>query len=332
VILARLEHPVVLAPMAGGPSTVALAAAVCGAGGLGFLAAGYRSAAAMRAEVEQLRALTDAPFGVNLFVPSPAEIDERALREYVERLGDGAGEPLYDDDDWGAKLDVLGSLEVTVPVVSFVFGCPEAAAIASLQARGSEVWVTVTDPAEARIARRRGADVLVLQGTEAGGHRGSFVDAGGADAGLGLLALIRLVAAAVDLPLVAAGGVSDGAALAAVLAAGASAALAGTAFLRAPEAGTHPAHAAALTSGAPTALTRAFTGRLARGIENGFMREHSAGAPVGYPHVHHATSPLRAAARARGDADGFNLWAGQAHALTVERPAADTVRALGAGR
>jgi nitronate monooxygenase len=113
-----------------------------------------------------------------------------------------------------------------------------------------------------------------------------------------------------------------------VLAAGAAAAQVGTAFMLAPEAGTHPAHRAALQSDRPTALTRAFTGRLARGISNRFMAEHSEGAPIAYPHVHHATSPLRAAARERGDADGFNLWAGQAHQLAVERPAAETVRAL----
>jgi nitronate monooxygenase len=335
VVLAQLDHPIVVAPMAGGPSTVALAAAVCGAGGLGFLASGYRDAAAMRSEIEALRALTSAPFGVNVFVPGAADVDERAVRAYVDSLGAGAGEPRFDDDDWSAKLDVLGSLDAAVPVVSFTFGCPPADVIARLTARGSEVWVTVTDVAEARTARAAGAAALVLQGAEAGGHRGSFSDGGGADdgRGLGLLALIRLVAAEVDLPLplVAAGGVADGPALAAVLVAGAAAAQVGTAFLRAPEAGTHPAHAAALATEAPTALTRAFSGRLARGIENRFMREHSGAAPPAYPHVHHATTPLRAAARDRGDAGGFNLWSGQAHALAVERPAADTVRALSEG-
>jgi nitronate monooxygenase len=142
------------------------------------------------------------------------------------------------------------------------------------------------------------------------------------------LALIRLVAAEVDLPLVATGGVTDGAALAAVLAAGATAGQAGTAFMLAPEAGTHEAHRAALAEHTPTALTRAFTGRLARGIENRFLLEHSAHAPHGYPQVNHATAPLRADARARGDGDGFNLWAGQSHALAVARPAAETVEVM----
>src|SRR5918911_1716300 len=201
--------------------------------------------------------------------------------------------------------------------------------LAALAGAGSEVWVTVTDLEEARIAQAAGADALVLQGTEAGGHRASFVDTDGAE-GLGLLALLRLVAAGSKLPLVATGGIADGAGIAAVLAAGAAAAQLGTAFLRASEAGTHPAHKAALATETPTALTRAFTGRLARGLVNRFLREHTAAAPVAYPHVHHATAPIRAAARAREDADGFNLWAGQAHALARELPAREIVEKIAA--
>jgi len=141
---------------------------------------------------------------------------------------------------------------------------------------------------------------------------------------------LRLVAAEVDLPLVAAGGIADGAAVAAVVAAGARAAQIGTAFLRAEEAGTNPAHRSALGEETPTALTRAFTGRTARGLANRFMAEHEADAVVAYPQVHHATAPLRAAARAAGDAGGFNLWAGQAHRLAREAPAAEIVRSLSA--
>lgn len=140
--------------------------------------------------------------------------------------------------------------------------------------------------------------------------------------------LLRLVAAEIDLPLVAAGGLADGASIAAVLAAGARAAQLGTAFLLAPEAGTDPAHRAAIAEEEPTALTRAFTGRLARGIVNRFLVQHTEAAPIAYPHVHHATAPIRAAARERGDADGFNLWAGQAHTLARELPAAEIVQTL----
>jgi nitronate monooxygenase len=312
--------------MAGGPSTVELAAAVSDAGALGFLAAGYRGPEEMR---EEILAMRGRVFGMNLFVPGRAQVDEAALAAYVASLGEGAGEPRFDDDGWRAKLDVLRD-EEPVPVVSFTFGCPPLCEVRSLQAHGSEVWVTVTSVDEARAARDAGADVLVLQGAEAGGHRGTWVD-GDAPEPLPLLPLLQAVVGSdVELPLVASGGVADAEGVAAVLAAGAAAAQVGTAFMLAPEAGTHPAHREAISSDRPTALTRAFTGRLARGIENRFMAEHP-DAPIAYPHIHNATAPLRAAARARGDADGFNLWAGQAHALAVARPAAETVRALSAG-
>jgi nitronate monooxygenase len=186
----------------------------------------------------------------------------------------------------------------------------------------------VTSPIEARIARDAGADALVLQGVEAGGHRASFADKDAEE--LSVLALLRLLAGAIDVPLVAAGGIADGAAVAAVIAAGASAAQVGTAFLRAPEAGTNPAHRAALATDMPTALTRAFTGRLARGLVNRFLREHSDAAPSAYPHIHHVTAPIRATARERGDADGFNLWAGQTHLLAKEMPAGEIVATLAA--
>ena len=328
-----LQHPIVLAPLAGGPSTPALAAAVAEAGGLGFLAGGYLSAQALRDDVHALRRRTRAPFGVNVFVPGSPDADEEAVNRYVERLreresgryGVDPGEPRFDDDDWDAKLRVLA--EEKPAVVSFTFGCPSAEVVSTFRELGSEVWVTVTDLAEARIAHAAGADALVLQGSEAGGHRASFVDRDGAEQ-LSVLALTRLVAHAIELPLVAAGGLGDSRAVASVLAAGAAAAQVGTAFLRALEAGTNPAHKAALAAETPTALTRAFTGRLARGLVNRFLVEHSAAAPIAYPHVHHVTAPIRAVARERGDADGFNLWAGQAHVLAEELPADEIVAKL----
>jgi nitronate monooxygenase len=325
VVLSRLASPIVLAPMAGGPSTSELAVAVSEAGGLGFLAAGYRTAKALGDEIGAVQAATSAPFGVNLFVPGQPARNLEAVRAYVATLGPGAGEPRYDDDDWDAKLAALR--EARVPVASFTFGCPPAAVVGGLRAGGTEVWLTVTSVAEARIARDAGADVLVAQGVEAGGHRASFKD-GQEASDLGVLALLRLLAASdVSLPMVATGGIADAAGVAAALAGGALAVQAGTAFLLAPEAGTHPAHRAVLGGDGPTGLTRAFTGRLARGIVNRFMSDHP-DAPVAYPELHYATAPLRAAARERGDPDGFNLWAGQVHALAVERPAAETVRAL----
>jgi nitronate monooxygenase len=330
LILDQLEHPIVQAPMAGGPSTPALAIAVSEAGGLGFVAAGYLTPEALAEQVAEVRAATRAPFGVNLFVPSSPEVDEAALRAYVEELGPEAGEPRFDDDGWDAKLALLR--DSPVAVVSFAFGCPPAPVVSSLQEAGTEVWVTVTSVAEARVASEAGADALVLQGVEAGGHRGTFDDPPSGGEGLSALALLRLVGSSdVDLPLVASGGIADAPAVAAMLAAGATAAQLGSAFMLCPEAATNPAHRAALRTEASTALTRAFSGRLARGIENRFMRDHDANAPRAYPQVNHATSPMRAAARRREDPDGFNLWAGQTHSLARELPAADLVRELSEG-
>jgi nitronate monooxygenase len=317
--------PIVGAPLAGGPSTPALAAAVSGAGGLGFLGAGYLTTSRLREDVVETRRLTDQPFGVNLFVPdepSPPDVAARYADE-LRAAGLEPGEPRYSDDEWPAKLDLLAADPVAV--VSFTFGCPPADVVRRLHDAGSEVWVTVTSPAEAVVAADTGADALVVQGAEAGGHRGSFTDT---DEVVGLLALLQLVREATDLPLVATGGLMTGAAVAAVLVAGARAAALGTVFLDTPEAGTSAVQRAALHGGEPTALTRAFTGRLARGIRNRFLTEHADAPSAAYPEIHYVTAPLRAAARSSGDPDLVNLWAGQAYPLGTTAPAADLVRRL----
>jgi len=331
LILDTLKVPIVLAPLAGGPATVDLAVAVSDAGGLGFLAAGYRSAADMREQVRAFRARSEMPFGVNVFVPPPTATDPGVYASYVERLqrearlaGVRLGAPRTDDDDWSAKLAALA--ELAVPVVSFVFGCPAPDVIAALRAHGASAWVTVTSPAEARQAEDAGADALIVQGYEAGGHRASFSDDD--EAAYGLLALLQLVGARANVPLIAAGGIATGRGVAAALAAGAHAAQVGTAFLRCPEAGTSAVHRAALAEPAPTALTRAFTGKPARAIVNRFMREHGDAAPCAYPELHYLTAPLRQAARESGDRDVVNLWAGQAHELGSDEPAAAVARRL----
>jgi nitronate monooxygenase len=331
VVLDELQHPIVLAPLAGGASTPALTAAVSEAGGFGFLAGGYLTAETLEGRVEEIRSRTEAPFGVNLFVPGDPAAETPGLEDYLTtvapeatRYGAGLGEARYDDDGYAEKLDL--SRRLRPAVVSFTFGCPRPETLGELREAGIETWITVTNPSEARAALKAGADALVLQGSEAGGHRGSFADTD--DEPLSTLVLVRLVGREVRLPLVAAGGLTDGPAVAAALVAGAAAAQLGTAFLRADEAGTEPAYRDALASRTPTALTRAFSGRRARGIVNRFMREHSDSAPSAYPQIHHATSPLRAAARKHGDPDGFNLWAGQAHRLAPSGPAAEIVRAI----
>jgi nitronate monooxygenase len=333
-LLDQLDVPIVQAPMGGGPSTPELAAAVAGAGGLGFIAAAYRTPDALREAIARTRALTDGPFGVNVFAPSGRPADAGVVRRYADalraeadRAGVALGEPRFDDDAFDAKVDLL--VADAPAVVSFTFGCPPPETIERLRAAGAAVWVTVTDPDEAEQAAEAGADALVVQGVEAGGHRGAFADREDR-VDYGLLALLALVRARVDFPLVATGGIATGQGVAAVLAAGAAAAQIGTAFMRCPEAGTSAPHRAALASSRPTGLTRAFSGRLARGIVNRLQAEHSAAAPIAYPEIHHLTAPLRAHGRGAGDGEIINLWAGQAHELAAELPAAEVVARLAA--
>jgi nitronate monooxygenase len=309
-----------------------MAAAVSEAGGLGFLAGGYLSAQRLGEQISELRALTERPFGANLFMATPKPADPRVISAYLSEISGEAerqqtelGEPRFGDDDFAAKLELV--LAERVPVISFTFGCPSEQTIARLREAGLSAWVTATNLSEARLAQCAGADALILQGIEAGGHRSSWSD--GDEPGHGLIALLRLVSNEISLPLIAAGGVADGAALAAVLCAGASAAQIGTALMLSPEAGTVPSQRAVFSLHRPTRLTRAFSGRLARGILNRFMTEHDAAAPSAYPEINNATSPLRARARERDDHEAFNLWAGEAYELATERPAAEILSTMG---
>jgi nitronate monooxygenase len=331
--------PIVQAPMAGGVSVPPLAAAVSEAGGLGFLAAGYKTADGMYQEINALRALTSRPFGVNLFMPQPEYSEPAAVEVYAEQLAGEAswyatelGDPDSGrDDGYEAKLAVL--LDNPVPVVSFHFGCPTPEVVESLARKGTLILVTATSAEEAQAVERSGAHAVIVQGVEAGGHQGTHRDDPERDcAGIGLLALVAQVREAVALPIVAAGGIMRGGQIAALLTAGASAAQLGTAFLATPESGAAAVHKRALTDPlfVRTELTRAFSGRPARGLVNRFMREHGPYAPVAYPEVHHLTSPLRKAAAKAGDAQGMALWAGQGHRMARELPAGELVALLAA--
>ena len=314
---------VVLAPLAGGPSTPELAAAVANAGGLGFVAAGYLRPDAFAEQLGRARRLTAGPLGTNLFVLEDREIDADALATYARELEDEGelGVPRF-DDDW-LEEKVAASIAGGATVISTTFGPPPPWLVDAAHRAALQVWATVANADDAHIALDAGADVLVAQGAEAGGHRASFDDVERD------VPLLELLAELHDLgrPVVAAGGIVDRASADAARAAGASAVQAGTAFLLCPEAGTYPVHRVALTRPGETAITRAFTGRRARGIVNRFMRDHP-DAPSAYPHIHHLTAPIRAAARAAGDHDRVNLWAGTRFAGAREVPARDVVAAL----
>ncbi|NUR58225.1 MAG: nitronate monooxygenase [Catenulispora sp.] len=338
------EYPIVGAPMAGGPTTVALAAAVRSAGGFPLLAAGYKTAEALHDELRQARGIGGA-FGVNLFVPGSMPVDEAAFRTYADELAPEAAShgleldprPVLDDDDqWPAKVAVL--LADPVPVVSLTFGLPAARDLAALRRAGSRVLATVTTAAEARAAADAGVDALVVQAPAAGGHSGTFdpyrplppVHGAGA---LRAADLVREISAAADLPMVATGGVADARDAAELLHAGAAAVAVGTLLLRTDESGASQTHKDALADPAftETAITHAFTGRPARGLRNGFIERHESTAPFGYPALHHLTRPLRQAAAKAGDPDRLHLWAGTGFRAARTGPAADVIRKLAAG-
>lgn len=323
--------------MAGGPTTTALARAVAQAGGFPFLAGGYKTAAALSDDIGQAEDL-GVPFGVNIFVPSPARIDRMAYLAYAAELQEEADsyhlqldtEPRVDDDGWHSKLALLR--EHPVPVVSFTFGVPAPTEIAALRAAGSVVLGTVTTAAEAVEAQAAGVDGLVVQGPNAGGHSATFdptrtiVPADTAE-------LLNHIRAAVRLPMIAAGGVDGPESVARLVRSGADAIAVGTLLLRTDEAGTSATHRNALVDPAfdQTVITHAFTGRPARALRNGFIARHGATAPFGYPAIHHLTRPIRKAAGAAGDADRLHLWAGTGYRNAPAGPAADVIANLAAG-
>lgn len=329
--------PLLAAPMAGGPTTPELVIAAANAGGLGLLAAGYKTAEAVADQIAQVRQATST-FGVNLFAPNPVPVDPDAYAVYRERIradaerfgADLPAEPREDDDAWDDKLDLL--VRDPVPLVSFTFGVPAAEDVRRLRAAGTITAQTVTSAAEARAAEAAGVDVLVVQGLAAGGHSGTLTPERLPD-DRPLAGLVGEIAASTAKPLVAAGGIMTSADVATVLGAGAAAVAVGTALLLAPEAGTSPAHRAALLGpdrGA-TLMTRAFSGRPARAIPNRFLAEHHAVAPAGYPAIHHLTAPMRRAAGAAGDPERVNLWAGAGYRRVRERSAGETLADLTAG-
>jgi nitronate monooxygenase len=330
-----LTHPVLAAPMAGGPTTPALVTAAAAAGSLGFLAAGYKAPQAMADEIAAVAAAA-VPFGVSLFAPNPVPVSPSDFRAYAAEIAaeaaryglslDGA-QPVEDDDHWHDKIDVLRA--APVPVVGFTFGIPAPDVIAALHRTGALLVQSVTSPAEAQAAADAGVDALAVQAAAAGGHSATLTPRLPL-AGTPLPALVAAVRQAVRLPVIAAGGIAGPADVAAAIAAGADAVAVGTLLLRADEAGTSATHRAALAdpARAGTVLTRAFTGRPARGIRNEFTGRYSDAAPYGYPALHYLTSPMRRAAAAAGDPERLHLWAGSGYRHATDEPAAAILHRL----
>ncbi len=335
------RHPIIGAPMAGGISTPALAAAVSQAGGLGFLAAGYLSPDVLATQIDAVRSLTAEPFGVNVFVPSSrrraADAPNRlstyrdALVAEASRLGVVPGEPVFNDDGFAQKIELL--IATRVPVVSFTFGCPSSDIVARLETSGITVVATVTTPTEAAQAQAAGVHAICVQGPDAGGHRGCFDPANPANTEAGaqpMLVLLEQIRATVTTPLIAAGGIADSQQIAAVLRAGAIAVQLGTALLRTPESGASDAYKAALVDPrfAETAVTTVFSGRPGRALVNRFVTDYADIVPPYFPEVHYLTAPLRQAATKQGDVDFMAMWAGSQHADARTIPAGQLVAEL----
>ncbi len=340
-----LVHPVIQAPLAGGGDTPALVAAVSNAGGIGFVGAAYLQPAQIREAGRAIQARTARPFGVNLFAPRAAQIAERRANEaepgsalarvaaYYAELG--LAPPLAPQQAPDSfELQFEAALDCGASAFSFTFGLIPQQAIAEIRRRGLYLMGTATTVEEALALQAAGVDAVVAQGAEAGGHRGSFLT-GFEAAMVGTVALVPQIADAVSVPVVASGGIMDGRGIAAALALGASAVQMGTAFLTCEEAGIPEAYKQAILSAREyeTRLTRAFSGRPARGIVNRFMSEvepeGNAGAVLPFPLQNTLTRPLRTAAAQAGRAEFLSLWAGQGMRLARRQPAGDLVKRLG---
>ena len=315
--------------MAGGPSTAELAAAVSNSGGLGSVAGGYLTAEAFADLLEQTAALTPL-VNANVFAPEQVRAAREDIERYAAALQPIAAElgvaeltvPEFSDDAFAAKIEVL--LDLRPALASFTFGLPDRATVERLKGAGITVGVTVTNLQEAHAAAAADAQFLIVQGPEAGGHFSAHDQSAPASTA-DLASTLSQIRHSIRLPLIAAGGIATPAQAGALLAAGADCVSLGTRFLTTHEAGTKPSHKAALLSGdyTETAVTRTYSGRLARGLRNRFIDRMSPHEVIGYPEVHYLTGPLRAAAN--GDPEIINMWAGTGFAECTDQPAAAVV-------
>jgi len=334
--LLNLDVPIIQAPMAGA-TTPAMAAAAANAGAMGSLGCAMMGIEAMTAELRAAQALTNRSLNVNFFVherPVPNEALNRAVADRLAPWHDrlGAGHPVAPAD----TIPVFDAAfcEAVIAcgprVISFHFGLPEAALVERLKAAGILILSSATSAAEARWLEAHGADVIIAQGAEAGGHNGWFLPRRGADL-TGTMALVPRVVDAVSVPVVAAGGIADGRGVAAALMLGAAGVQVGTAFLATPECASPEVHKRAVVAatGDDTMATRAYSGRLARGIANDFSREMAAHADwPDFPMMNAATGPLRSASAKAGVPDAVALWSGQGAGLVRAETTGEVIARL----
>ncbi len=343
--LLGIDHPIIQAPMAGGTTPPELIAAVCNAGALGSLGAGYLSPKDIAGNIDAIRRLTNKPFAVNLFTytpPSVQDIEDHEISELANYIGHYCAElgvpaptretatPKYSQSE---QLAVV--LAKKVPVFSFAFGMPSEEQFKLFKTNDVVLIGCATTASEARMLAKAGVDAIVAQGSEAGGHRGTFASSFESSM-IGSIALIPQVVEAVTVPVIAAGGIMDGRGLAAALVLGAEGVQMGTAFLLCHEANVQDNYRKAILTqeAEETKITSVFSGRPARGIRNRFMdeMEQHQGRISPFPITDAKTKPMRAAARSSGRSQYINLWAGQAGRLAREMSAAQLIESTRAGR
>ncbi|WP_308639765.1 NAD(P)H-dependent flavin oxidoreductase [Paenibacillus silvisoli] len=326
-----IRYPILLAPMAGGPSTPELVAAVSNAGGLGSVGAGYLKPDQIRSAIHEIRKLTDRPFGVNLFVPELPDTTDEAAAEMIKHLNTYRTElgltPIKElpvvAETFAEQVQVL--LDEQVAVFSFTFGIPSKDILDAMKKKGITVIGTATTVEEAKRLEASGIDAIVAQGSEAGGHRGTFIGQA-EDALIGTMALVPQIVDHVSIPVIASGGIMDGRGMAASFALGAAAVQMGTAFLAAPESGAHAVYKEKLLTSPEdsTEVTRSYSGKPARGIRTAFMddmRGYTGTIPA-YPIQNALTREIRQAAAKANNPELMSLWAGQGLRLATSREAA----------
>ncbi|WP_191576279.1 NAD(P)H-dependent flavin oxidoreductase [Achromobacter insolitus] len=335
--LLKLTHPIIQAPMAGGATTVDMVAEASKAGALGSLGGAYMTPEQIEAAAEGVRARTDRPFAINLFAsvpPEPMQGDASRMLALMARYHEQLGLPAPETP--GPQADPLpGQLEAVLrirpAVLSFTFGRLPAGALARYRELGILTVGTATTVREAQALEQDGVDAIVAQGAEAGGHRGTFLDAFEASM-IGTMALVPQVVDAVSVPVIASGGIMDGRGIAAALALGADFAQMGTAFLTTEESGISDAYKAVVSASRAeqSRITRGFSGRPARGIANAFMRDVDAigGDILPYPLQNALTRPMRTAGGKSGNINVLSLWAGQGAPLARRESTAELIQRL----
>nr|WP_301285876.1 nitronate monooxygenase family protein [Lysinibacillus endophyticus] len=327
--LLNIEYPIIQAPMAGGVTTSKLVASVSNAGGLGMIGAGYMTPTQMREQIRELKQLTSNSFGINLFVPNEFEVNEYEIRSSNQIMNSFRDEldlprkenievPNFNSvyETFMEQIQVV--IEERIPICTFTFGIPSADVIEELKKHNIILMGTATTLREAVANEKAGMDIVVVQGSEAGGHRGNFIDKD-QESLVGLMSLIPQVVDNVGVPVVAAGGIMDGRGLMASICLGAKGVQMGTAFLTCIESGAHQVHKEAILNveGDTTVLTRAFSGKWARGIKNSFISEmqaHQNNLPS-FPVQNTLTQDIRKKSGEQHNAEFMSLWSGQSAAL-----------------